>query len=81
LHPLDFLDSAEVPELSFFPGMKLNRNKKIEIFHYVMNSIRKYFSPVNMSTYAEKITAQKELKNIKVYSDVKFKQTIISKGN
>jgi hypothetical protein len=62
LHPLDFLDSAEVPELSFFPGMNLNRNKKIEIFYYVMNTIQKYFALANMSTYAKAITKHKDLK-------------------
>jgi len=75
LHPLDLLDCAEVPELSFFPGMKADVNKKIEVFHYVMNTIQIYFTLTNMSTYAKSITKYKVLKDIRVHNTVYSNQT------
>ena len=74
LHPLDFLDYRHAPKLSFFPGMKLNRNIKNEIFKYVMGKINRHFTMVNMSTYAKSIVDQNVLKDEKNYTGVKFKQ-------
>ena len=65
LHPLDFLDASQIPELSFFPGMRINREKKTEIFQSTINMISKYFDLVDMSTYAQS-TSQKG--NLKVFS-------------
>lgn len=65
LHPLDFLDASQIPELSFFPGMSINREKKTEIFQSTINMISKYFDLVDMSTYAQS-TSQKG--NLKVFS-------------
>ena len=75
LHPLDFLDASQLPELSFFPGMTLSRDKKIEIFHFVMNTIQKHFALADMSTYAKSITAQNDLKDISVGTAVELKRT------
>jgi hypothetical protein len=62
LHPLDFLGGEQVPELSFFPGMDLSGNRKIEIFHTVMETLSKHFKLVNMSVFAENMLKGKSLK-------------------
>jgi len=41
LHPLDFLDFKEVPTLSFFPGMNVVKETKIEIFSVVIDRLSK----------------------------------------
>jgi peptidoglycan/xylan/chitin deacetylase (PgdA/CDA1 family) len=76
LHPPDFLDISEVPGLAFFPGMKLDRNKKIEIFHYIISAIQKHFTPANMSTYANAIAGHTGLKSLKVPAVDKLDQRI-----
>ena len=65
LHPLDFLDSKQVPELDFFPGMGLSANRKMELFNKVIKTLSQHFNLVNMSTYAQLVL--KRLK-IKTYS-------------
>jgi hypothetical protein len=52
LHPLDFLGIDQVPELAFFPGMDIDRLKKIEIFKRVMARIRRDFTPVPLNRLA-----------------------------
>jgi hypothetical protein len=59
LHPLDFIGSDQVPELAFFPGMRLSEDRKIEIFARVFRILTKYFTFVNMSTHAESIIERK----------------------
>jgi len=41
LHPLDFLDLKEAPALSFFPGMNVVKETKIEIFSAVIDRLSK----------------------------------------
>jgi hypothetical protein len=62
LHPLDFVGSQEVPELSFFPGMNIQTAKKIELFNRIMKSIETHFEVVNMSTYAKSAIRSSGLK-------------------
>ena len=47
LHPLDFLGSDEVPDLTFFPGMKFPRNPKLQL---VSQLIRWYSERFNVMT-------------------------------
>jgi hypothetical protein len=53
LHPLDVLGGDQVPELSFFPGMNVNAQKKRDIFIRVIRMISRHFSILNMSQFAE----------------------------
>ena len=53
LHPLDFLDRKQVPDLAFFPGMDVDVSRKLEIFSQVMEIFSKYFTFVDMRTYAQ----------------------------
>jgi hypothetical protein len=62
LHPLDLLTNEQVPELSFFPGMDLSKQKKIELFHKVMRILSKHYTLVNMSTHADACLRNDNLK-------------------
>lgn len=65
LHPLDLIGGNQVPELSFFPGMDLNREQKIKIFKKVIKILSRYFKLSDMSTHAKVILNNKKLKMIR----------------
>ena len=62
LHPLDFLDKGQVPELAFFPGMGVAQERKIEYFRKIIINIQKWFCTVNMSSHAKYLISQNKLK-------------------
>lgn len=62
LHPLDFLSSQEIPELSFFPGMNIPKDKKRELSRKSLNTISKYFELVPMTDYATSTLNSTKLK-------------------
>lgn len=55
LHPLDLISGDKVPQLSFFPGMNIPTQKKIEVFKYVLMRIKKDFDVLAMLEFAENI--------------------------
>ena len=55
LHPLDFLDTDKIPELGFFPGMRLSLSRKVELFYRVIRILSGHFELVMMSTCARAI--------------------------
>lgn len=55
LHPLDLLGGDQVPELAFFPGMDLNKERKMRIFKKVLMTLSRHFELVNTRTYAKAI--------------------------
>lgn len=55
LHPLDVLGAEDVPELRFFPGMDLPRDRKIRLFRKILTRMKKDFQLVPMSRHAEEI--------------------------
>jgi peptidoglycan/xylan/chitin deacetylase (PgdA/CDA1 family) len=59
LHPLDFIGCEEAEKLSFFPGMDISRDKKLDILNTAIKNLRKDFTLVNMSTYARSIIHSK----------------------
>jgi hypothetical protein len=61
LHPLDLIGGDLIPELKFFPGMKLSSNYKTELFDIVMEKMTSNFNMVNMSEHAGKIIKRKDL--------------------
>ena len=63
LHPLDFVGSKEVTDLSFFPGMNIHAESKAALFKNIMETLGKYFEFVNMSTYANKVLEAGELQH------------------
>ncbi len=64
LHPLDFLDSEEVPDLGFFPGMDIPRSRKMEHFLKVMGMLAEHFTLVDMKTHAEQLLERPDTKTI-----------------
>jgi peptidoglycan/xylan/chitin deacetylase (PgdA/CDA1 family) len=55
LHPLDFLGSDDVPELAFFPGMGVKKEKKMRVFRKVIRNLRERFEVVKMRAYAREL--------------------------
>jgi hypothetical protein len=46
LHPLDFLDCHDVPELSFFPAMQFKREKKIQLVSQIFHLLSHHFTVI-----------------------------------
>jgi hypothetical protein len=61
LHPLDFIGSDECPELRFFPGMNVQREKKLEIFRTAMKMMQKHFELLPMAEFASRLPKDKKL--------------------
>ncbi len=59
LHPLDFLSSDDLPELGFFPGMKLPTAKKLQILGDMLGTLSSNFDVVNMRSHAEFVRGNK----------------------
>lgn len=55
LHPTDFLDETEVPELSFFPAMQVSSQKKYAFVGNVLKELQKHFQVVPLSVHAENL--------------------------
>jgi peptidoglycan/xylan/chitin deacetylase (PgdA/CDA1 family) len=52
LHPLDFLGPDESPELSFFPGMKMSADEKLNLAGKTLSALADSFTLVNMREHA-----------------------------
>jgi peptidoglycan-N-acetylglucosamine deacetylase len=57
LHPLDLIGKDHVPELSFFPGMNIESEKKLKVFEKTINILKKHFQLVNMSQFAASLSS------------------------
>jgi peptidoglycan-N-acetylglucosamine deacetylase len=55
LHPLDLLSGEEVPELSFFPGMKIDKARKTHIFNTALSELKRCFEVVSLNTFAQRL--------------------------
>jgi hypothetical protein len=56
LHPLDFLDAADVPEsLRFFPAMQMPRERKLAVLERALELYRKRFDVVSVGDHAATI--------------------------
>jgi peptidoglycan-N-acetylglucosamine deacetylase len=58
LHPLDFLDGEEVPELSFFPAMNLSAVRKLDFVGKVLDAYQAWFRVVPMGQHADEVVAR-----------------------
>jgi peptidoglycan-N-acetylglucosamine deacetylase len=58
LHPLDFLGSDDVRELSFFPAMNLPAERKLRLVSEVVRLLTKHFEVVTMQEHARKAARQ-----------------------
>ncbi len=52
LHPLDFIDLRECPELAFFPAMNLQSDYKMHLVEQVLDILRESFEVVPLSDFA-----------------------------
>jgi peptidoglycan/xylan/chitin deacetylase (PgdA/CDA1 family) len=59
LHPLDFLGGEDVAELSFFPGMNLHAEKKLELVSDALRILSKEFAIVDLAQHAKIISAER----------------------
>jgi peptidoglycan/xylan/chitin deacetylase (PgdA/CDA1 family) len=62
LHPLDFLGGDRVKELSFFPGMDLGTDFKLELFDTVVARLKQHFEIVTMQEHARTAVARGSLR-------------------
>lgn len=66
LHPLDLIGGDDVPQLSFFPGMDIRSEQKMEVFETAIIMLKKNFELLPMSEFSKNFTAglkEKETKN------------------
>lgn len=59
LHPTDFLDVQDVPEMSFFPGMKLPAAQKIALVEHAIRSLRRHWQAGTMAEHAAAFTSMR----------------------
>ncbi|WP_395744945.1 polysaccharide deacetylase family protein [Prosthecobacter sp.] len=52
LHPTDFLDERDVPQMGFFPGMKLAAEKKIALVEHTIRSLQQHWQAGTMDEHA-----------------------------
>ncbi len=52
LHPTDFLDVTDAPEMSFFPAMRVPAEKKIALVRHTLSSLCQHWSPGPMINHA-----------------------------
>lgn len=55
LHPTDFLDATDVPEMSFFPAMRVPAEKKIELVRHTLSTLRSHWGTATMGQIAHKL--------------------------
>ncbi len=53
LHPLDLIGGDDVPQLSFFPGMSIKSEKKLEVFETAITILKKNFELLPMSAFSK----------------------------
>ncbi len=57
LHPLDLIGCNDVSQLSFFPGMNIKSEKKIEVFETAITMLKKNFELLPMSEFSKHFSA------------------------
>ncbi len=52
LHPTDFFDAEDVPEMAFFPGMRIPSERKMALTAFVIESLQSHYRVVPMAEHA-----------------------------
>ncbi|MGH8204052.1 MAG: polysaccharide deacetylase family protein, partial [Steroidobacteraceae bacterium] len=60
LHPLDFLGGEDCPPLAFFPGMDVDRGRKLEIVAELFDILQARRELVTMGEHARRAAAARE---------------------
>jgi hypothetical protein len=55
LHPLDFMNSEDAPELNFFPAMQMSLTKKLAMLGKILTLLQGQYDVVSMQQYAEQV--------------------------
>jgi peptidoglycan/xylan/chitin deacetylase (PgdA/CDA1 family) len=61
LHPLDFLGCEDVPELAFFPAMKLDITRKLELLNRVLRNLHARYTVSSLGEQARKLQKDSSL--------------------
>jgi hypothetical protein len=61
LHPLDFLGRADVPELAFFPAMKLDTTRKLSLLNRVFRELQTRYTVVSVGEQARRLQRDSSL--------------------
>jgi len=72
LHPLDFLGGDKVRELSFFPGMNLDTEFKLNLLDHVIESLKRHFSLVTMESHAQAVLGRETVPRKKLSAEAVF---------
>jgi len=66
LHPLDLIGGDKLQKLAFFPGMDLSSDRKARVFNKVIGTLTKHFNLVSMSSHAQRLLRNGNLKTVRV---------------
>jgi peptidoglycan/xylan/chitin deacetylase (PgdA/CDA1 family) len=66
LHPLDFIGLEDVPELAFFPGMKVASSKKRELARLALNTLKRNFKILTMGEHAIAVEGSSKKREIEI---------------
>lgn len=58
LHPPDFFGKEQVPEISFFPGMGLSQETKLEYLSEVFDELKKHFETISLNDFVHTLDTQ-----------------------
>jgi hypothetical protein len=64
LHPLDFLGGDDVSELAFFPAMKIERFKKLNLLYRLLGVLSSRYSVVPVGEQARRLRRTSRLKQL-----------------
>lgn len=61
LHPLDFLSADDTDDLSFFPGMGIRSEKKLEVVSEILRSLTDQFTVLTLHQHAQQVALMSDL--------------------
>lgn len=53
LHPTDFLDANDVPEMGFFPAMRMPADRKMAMVDLTLQSLTRYWQTGTVADHAQ----------------------------
>ncbi len=70
LHPLDFLGPSEAPGLAFFPGMDLNRAKKLHLAGRALDILAAHYDLMPLGAFVEALARDGKIRRVLAVGDV-----------
>jgi peptidoglycan/xylan/chitin deacetylase (PgdA/CDA1 family) len=56
LHPLDLIGGDQIRELAFFPGMDVSSDRKVEVFVYVIKTLKKFYRLYSVDKFRDTLS-------------------------